>query len=301
VELIKPNTKIDFVGYRRYAYLFSAIMTILAVASIPLTGGIQFGIDFTGGLMMQVRFSKTVSTEEIRETLKPVTENLIVQALSGGEQDYIIRLEAPEKDSEQLSNRIKDLLEAKIGKGTVNVRGVEMVGPKVGKDLRQAAMYATVIALVLMFIYVGFRFYFSVALGALLCLIHDVVMIYGIWVWTGKEFNLTILAAILTIVGYDVHDTIVVSDRIRENLHTMRGVTVPEILNASLNQTLSRTVLTSGFTMLVVLAMLIVGTHVLRDFAWALAIGIFFGTYSSIFVATPLVLAWDKIIPLKRA
>jgi preprotein translocase subunit SecF len=140
----------------------------------------------------------------------------------------------------------------------------------------------------------------SMALGAILCLIHDLLIIYGIFVWTGKEFNLTILAAILTVVGYDVNDTIVVCDRIRENLTTMRKRPLIEILNLSVNQTLSRTILTSGFTLLVVIALLIFGTTVLKDFAWALAAGIIFGTYSSIFVATPLVLAWDRIVPLKR-
>jgi preprotein translocase subunit SecF len=138
------------------------------------------------------------------------------------------------------------------------------------------------------------------AIGAILCLIHDLVVIYGIWVWTGKEFNLTILAGMLTIIGYDVNDTIVICDRIREDLPFMRNKPLGEILNAALNQTLSRTILTGSFTLLVVVAMLFVGGEVLRDFAWVIGIGIFFGTYSTIFVATPLILAWDKIIPLKR-
>jgi preprotein translocase subunit SecF len=301
VELIKPDTHIDFLGNRRYAYLFSALLIILSLASIPMEGTVRLGIDFTGGVMFQVKFAKPVDTQEIRQALSPLGENLIVQKFSLGEEEFVIRMEAPEEGTEKLSKEVKALLEKKVGPGTVEIRGVEMVGPKVGKDLREAAVWATVVALGLLFIYVGFiRFGLSMALGAILCLIHDLIIIYGIFVWTGKEFNLTILAAMLTVVGYDVNDTIVVCDRIRENLLSMRKKPLVEILNTSINQTLSRTILTSLFTLFVVVSLLIFGTNVLRDFAFALAIGIVFGTYSSIFVATPLVLAWDKIIPLKR-
>jgi preprotein translocase subunit SecF len=301
VELIKPDTHIDFLGNRRYAYLFSALLIILSLASIPMEGTVRLGIDFTGGVMFQVKFAKPVDTREIRQALSPLGENLIVQKFSLGEEEFVIRMEAPEEGTEKLSKEVKALLEKKVGPGTVEIRGVEMVGPKVGKDLREAAVWATVVALGLLFIYVGFiRFGLSMALGAILCLIHDLIIIYGIFVWTGKEFNLTILAAMLTVVGYDVNDTIVVCDRIRENLLSMRKKPLVEIMNTSINQTLSRTILTSLFTLFVVVSLLIFGTNVLRDFAFALAIGIVFGTYSSIFVATPLVLAWDKIIPLKR-
>ncbi len=170
-----------------------------------------------------------------------------------------------------------------------------------GRDLRESAIWATVVALALLLIYMVFRFTFSMGLGAIFCLIHDLIIVYGFFVWTGKEFNLTILAAMLTVIGYDINDTIVVCDRIRENLKIMKKKPLAEILNASINQTLSRTVLTSGFTLLVVVSLLFFGTNVLRDFAWALFIGILFGTYSSIFVASPLVLAMDKYIPVKRA
>lgn len=302
MELIKPDTHIDFLGNRRYAYIFSLLLAILALASIPVMGTVKLGIDFTGGIMFQVKFNKQVDTQEIRKALRPIAENLIVQKFALGGEEFVIRMEAPDEGTEKLSKDLKTLLEKKVGPGTVDIRGVEMVGPKVGKDLRQAAVWATVVALGLLFLYVGFiRFGMSMALGAVLCLIHDLIIIYGIFVWTGKEFNLTILAAILTVVGYDVNDTIVVCDRIRENLLSMRKKPLVEILNTSINQTLSRTILTSLFTLLVVISLLIFGTHVLQDFAFALAIGIIFGTYSSIFVATPLVLAWDKIIPLKRA
>jgi preprotein translocase subunit SecF len=170
----------------------------------------------------------------------------------------------------------------------------------VGKDLREHAIWATVIALVLLLIYMAFRFTFTMGLGAIACLVHDLLILYGFFVITGKEFNLTILAAWLTVVGYDVNDTIVVCDRVRDNLKIMKRSPLADIFNISINQTLSRTVLTSGFTLLSVLALLFLGTHVLQDFAWSLVVGIVFGTYSSIFVASPLVLELDRILPVKR-
>jgi preprotein translocase subunit SecF len=301
VELIKPDINIDFLGNRKIAYLVSAVLIVLSLASIPIKGRVNLGIDFSGGVMVQVRFNKIVDTKEVRQALATMGENLIVQKFAMSGEEYAIRMEVPKDGVEGLSTTVKDLLEKKFGKGTVEIRGLEMVGPKVGKDLQNAAIWATIIALALLLVYVGFiRFGLSMALGAIICVIHDLIIIYGIFVWTGKEFNLTILAAMLTVVGYDINDTIVVCDRIRENLSVMRKKPLVEILNKSVNQTLSRTVLTSGFTLFVVISLLVFGTNVLQDFAWALGAGIIFGTYSSIFVATPLVLAWDKIIPLKR-
>jgi len=301
VELIKPGTNIDFVGNRFYAYMFSALLAVLAIMSVPIKGWVQLGVDFTGGVMVQVRFQKTVDIQDIRQALAPMEESVIVQRLAGADEDYIIRMGIPQKETDQLAGQVKQLLENKIGKGTVDIRGMEMVGPKVGKELRDAAIWSTIIALGLLLIYVGLvRFSLSMAIGAILCLAHDVLVIYGIWVWTGKEFNLTILAGMLTIIGYDVNDTVVICDRIRENLPFMRNKPLAEILNASLNQTLSRTILTGSFTLLVVVAMLFVGGDVLNDFAWVIGLGILFGTYSTVFVATPLILAWDRIIPLKR-
>ncbi len=301
MELIKPDTNINFLGRRRYAYVVSAVLIALSLLSIPVVGTIPLGIDFTGGIMFQVKFTKDVQTKEIREALRPVSRNLIVQRFALGGNEFAIRMDLPDKSVEEVSAEVEKLLTEKIGEGNVQIRGVEMVGPKVGQDLREAAVWSTVIALALLLIYVGFiRFGLSMALGAVLCVIHDLVIIYGIFVWTGKEFNLVTLAAILTVIGYDINDTIVVCDRIRENIIPMRRKPLEEILNISVNQTLSRTILTSGFTLLVILALLIFGTNVLRDFGWALFIGIVFGTYSSIFVATPLVLFGDRFIPVKR-
>jgi preprotein translocase subunit SecF len=299
VELIKPNTKIDFMGNRRYAYLFTTIALTVALLSIPVKGFIILGIDFTGGVGVQVRFNKPTDVDHIRTALKPLSENVVVQKFSGGE-DYVIRMEVPEEGAEKLGPHVIDLLEKSVGKGTVELRGLEMVGPKVGKDLRSHAWYATIIALCFLLIYMAFRFTFTMGLGAVVCLLHDLLIVYGFFAWTGREFNLTILAAMLTVIGYDIHDTIVVCDRIRDDLKIMRKAPLTEVFNQAINQTLSRTILTSGFTLLVVIALLIFGTAVLKDFAWALLIGIVFGTYSSIFVAAPLVLELDRVFPVRR-
>jgi len=299
VELIKPNTKIDFMGKRRYAYIFSVVILVLALASIPIKGHIKLGIDFSGGVMIQAKFNKPVEIDIIREALKPLSENLTVQKLVGSEE-FVVRMETPEGGSDKLAQEVKQLLDDTIGKGATEIRSLEMVGPKVGKDLQEHAIWATVIALIFLLIYMAFRFTFTMGLGAIACLVHDLAVLYGFFTWTGMEFNLTILAAWLTVIGYDVNDTIVVCDRIRENLKTMKKKPLEEIFNVSINQTLSRTLLTSGFTLLSVLAFLVFGTTILRDFAWALIVGIVFGTYSSIFVASPLVLELDRILPVKR-
>lgn len=300
MELIPPNTNINFIGNRRYAYAFTTIMIILSLASIPIKGSVLLGIDFSGGVMIQVKFGKQADTEDVRQALKPLSENPVIQKFAMGGDEYLIRMETPEEGADKLAQHVQELLEKKFGKGQVEIRSLEMVGPKVGKDLRESAIWATVVALALLLIYMVFRFTLGMGLGAVFCLIHDLIIIYGFFVWTGKEFNLTILAAMLTVIGYDINDTIVVCDRIRDNLKTMKKQSLIEILNTSINQTLSRTILTSGFTLLVVVSLLIFGTNVLQDFAWALLIGILFGTYSSIFVASPLVLALDKYIPVKR-
>lgn len=299
MELIRPNTKIDFMGNRYYAYAFTAIMLVLSLASIPIKGHVRLGVDFSGGAMIQVKFNKAVDIDHIRKGLEPLSENLTVQKLVGTEE-FIIRMELPEEGTDKLSQRVQELLDKQFGKGNSEIRSVEIVGPKVGKDLQTSAIWATIIALGMLLVYMAFRFTFTMGLGAVFCLVHDLLIVYGFFVWTGKEFNLTIVAAMLTIIGYDLNDSIVVCDRVRENLKIMKKAPLIDIFNASINQTLSRTLLTSCGTLMSVMAFLLLGTSVLQDFAWALLIGIIFGTYSSIFVASPVVLELDRVLPVKR-
>lgn len=301
MELIKPNTNIEFLRNRYYAYAFTTIMIVLSLASIPIMGYMNLGVDFTGGAVVQVKFNKPVGTEQVRMALKPLGENLAVQQFTAASGDeFVIRMEQHEESAEKLSQQVKDLLETQIGKRSTEIRSLEVVGPKVGKDLQESAIWATVIALIFLLIYMAFRFTFIMGLAAIVCLIHDLCILYGFFAWTGREFNLTILAAMLTVIGYDINDTIVVCDRIRENLGVMKKVPLIDVFNASINQTLSRTLLTSIGTLLSVVAFLVFETNVLKDFAWALLVGIIFGTYSSIFVASPLVLELDRLLPVKR-
>jgi preprotein translocase subunit SecF len=300
VELIPPHTKIRFLANRHYAYAFTTLALVLSLASIPVKGGLVLGIDFSGGATIQIRFNKPVDTAQVRDALQPLSEALVVQKFQMAGEEFLVKTDVPEQGSEGLGEKAKELLEKSIGKGTVEIRGVEMVGPKVGKDLRNSAMWATAIALVFLLIYMAFRFTFTMGLGAVFCLIHDLCIVYGFFAWTGKEFNLTILAAALTVIGYDINDTIVVCDRIRENLRFAKKIPLIDVMNDAINQTLSRTVLTSGFTLLVVISLLLFGTTLLQDLAWALLVGIIFGTYSSIFVASPLVLELDRWLPVKR-
>ena len=299
MELIPPGTKINFLGNRHYAYAFSALTIILSFASYPLIGPMLQGIDFTGGVMAQILFKKQVTTAEVRSALAPLSENLVVQRLAGSEagEEYIVRMEAPREETVDLSRKVQDDLDKAFGKGASEIRGLEMVGPKVGRDLQESAIWATVVALAMLLVYMAFRFTFTMGLGAILCLVHDLIIIYGIFVWTGKEFNLTILAAALTIIGYDINDTIVVFDRIRENARKNIKLPLSQIINSSINQTLSRTILMSFTVFLVLLALFFLGGAVIHDFSFALLVGVVVGTYSSIFVASPIVLAWERYRP----
>jgi preprotein translocase subunit SecF len=299
VELIPPNTNYDFLGNRRYAYIFTAVVLTISLLGIPIKGGLKLGIDFKGGAMIQARFNKPVDTEQVRKALSSFGE-ISVQKFAMSGEEFLIRMDVSDESTGLLGNQVKELLDKSVGQGSTEIRSVEMVGPKVGKDLSESAIWATVIALIFLLVYMAFRFTLTMGLGAIVCLIHDLIVVYGLFVWTGKEFDLTILAAMLTIIGYDVNDTIVVCDRIRDNLKVMRKQPLIEVMNAAINQTLSRTVLTSSFTLLVVISLLVFGTRVLQDFAWALLVGILFGTYSSIFVASPMVLELDRIFPVKR-
>ena len=233
MELIKPNININFLGNRYYAYAFTTIMIVLSLASIPIMGYMKLGIDFTGGAVVQVKFNKPVHTDQVREALKPLGENLAVQQFSGARVTNLsFGWSNMRRAPRRLSQQVKDLLETQIGKGSTEIRSLEVVGPKVGKDLQESAIWATVIALIFLLIYMAFRFTFTMGLGAIVCLIHDLCIVYGFFAWTGKEFNLTILAAMLTVIGYDINDTIVVCDRIRENLKSMKKVPLIDVFNA---------------------------------------------------------------------
>ncbi len=340
MQFIKPGVNIDFIGKRRIAFIFSCAMILATIVLLIWRGGPNYGVDFSGGVLVQVKLPQNISPSEIKKALRPVQlEDSIVQEFGEHEQsEYLIRIRKTNVELRGLSDRVDQALNEAFGKG-VEMRRVEMVGPKVGKDLRQKALFAIFYALLFIAIYISGRFElkwlmsiimaislafvvyitstFGVsvtwlivmallvtlglcwflnlkyALGAIIALVHDVTITVGVFALTEREISLSIIAAFLTIVGYSLNDTIIVFDRIRENLRRFRRRPFEQTMNISINQTLSRTILTSSTTLVVVLALFILGGGVIHDFAFALLVGIVVGTYSSIFVASPILLLWE--------
>jgi preprotein translocase subunit SecF len=293
MQFIKPGINIEFVG-RRFIFMgLSLVVILIGIASLIFHGGLNYGIDFAGGTLVQVKFSQSTTPDAIRNVLQGLDLGFstIQQFEESNGEEFLIRVEKSKSDLVGLSDEIKAALDKGYGAGQVNIRRVEMVGPKVGKDLRRKGFLAIIYALVGILIYVTFRFEFKFALGAVVALFHDVIITVGIFSLLDKEFSLSILAALLAIVGYSLNDTIVVYDRIRENLRQPGKRSYEELINTSINETLSRTILTSVTTILVLLSLFFLGGGVIHDFAFALMIGVIVGTYSSIFIASPIVIA----------
>jgi preprotein translocase subunit SecF len=299
MELIKPGTNFDFIGKRKYAYIVSLVLLAVAIASLVVHGGPNYGIDFTGGHLIQVKFSKNVTIPELKKALATAgLTDATVQDFSGGqENEYIIRVIRTDIDNTVLSANVKESLTKAFGAGSFEVRRVEMVGPKVGKDLRTKALWAVLLACGGILIYVAVRFELRFAVGAVVALAHDAMIVVGAYSIVNMEVNLPVIAAVLTVIGYSVNDTIVVFDRIRENLRKAGKTPEAEVMNKSINETLSRTVITVGVTLLAVLALLFLGGGVVSEIAFGLTVGFVMGAYSSIFVASPLVLEWSRIFP----
>ncbi len=300
MELVKPGININFVGRLKYAVIFSVVLTIICIISIAWRG-LNYGIDFAGGTLVQIKFHKAVSADDIRKVLVQIgIDDSVIQTF--GADEVIIRTAKSSSEIKGLSAKIEESLNATYGKDAFQVQRVEVVGPKVGKDLTQKAILAVIFSWVGMLIYIAIRFEFRHAVGGIVGVIHDVTIVVGIFSIFAIEFTLTVVAALLTIIGYSIHDTIVVFDRVRENVRKNTRKDLPTVMNESINQTLSRTILTS-FTVAIVVAILYVfGGAVIHDFAFALLIGVIFGTYSSVFIAAPVVLAWERYMPstLKR-
>ena len=276
---------IDFVGKRKFAMIFSAVLLVLSIASISFQG-LKFGIDFTGGTLIELGYEKTADLEDIRLKLSEGDFKGTNVQYFGSDTEVLIQLEPQEVSSAKLSSSIIRML----GDG-IDVRRVEFVGPKVGEELTNDGGLAMLYALIGILIYVAFRFEYRFALGSIAALVHDVIITLGIFSILQIEFDLTVLAAILAVIGYSLNDTIVVFDRIRENFLSTRQVEAKAIINEALNQTLSRTLMTSLTTLLVLLALFYLGGEVIHSFAGALLIGVIIGTYSSIYVASSMILA----------
>lgn len=297
MELIKPGTTIDFLRVRRVAFCFSFLMILASVVSLWSKGGPNYGIDFAGGILLQFKFHEEVKTSELRDALGQLGLGQIVVQEFGYREDreYLVRLERSEIDLQELQADMEGALRAHFGADSLELRRTEFVGPKVGEELRRKGVNAVLFAILGILVYVTWRFEFRFALGAILALIHDASITLGVFSILNKEVDLPIVAAILTVIGYSVNDTIVVFDRIRENMRKVRRQSLERVINASINETLSRTLLTSLTTLIVVTALFVLGGAVIHNFAFALIIGIAVGTYSSIYIASPVILFWEKI------
>jgi preprotein translocase subunit SecF len=288
------NTRYDFIGWRRWAYLVSAAAIAISLAHIAYSGGLRYGIDFSGGTLVQVRFERPTTVDAVRGALSRVQAGESVIQEFGDAQEYLIRVPVGTDTLEDISKRIDGGLR-QAGLPGFEVRRLEFVGPQVGLDLQWDAVKAVFWGVVGILIYTAFRFDFKGGVAAILALVHDVVISLGALSLAHREMSLPVLAALLTIVGFSINDTIVTFDRIRENRGRglRKGESLADVINAAINQTLSRTILTSVTVFLVVAVLFVFGGEVLRDFAFALLIGVVTGTYSSVFVAAPIILDWE--------
>ena len=293
-ELIKQGTKFDFMSKAKIFFLISGLVCVLSIG-IVVTKGFNFGIDFAGGSIIQVKFDTAPNVDEIRKTMDELKLGEVVIQNFGAPEEILIRVEKNEGDLNKVANNIKGGLLTAFPDNQFIVERVEQVGPQVGSELKSKATYAVIYSLIGVLIYIAFRFQLVFAIGAVLALAHDVIITLGVFSIAGKEISLTIIAALLTIVGYSLNDTIVVFDRIRENMKETKGeVGLKTIINRSINETLSRTILTSGTTLLAVASLYIFGGAVINGFAFALLIGIIIGTYSSIGIASAFVYMLSK-------
>lgn len=340
MEFIKPGININFIGKRKIAFVFSTTMIIITLLLLVWRGGPNYGVDFSGGVLIQVKLDQKRSPSEIRNALGSIhlQDSIIQEFGEEGQFEHLIRVMETDIELSGLSDQVEQALIQEFGQG-VEMRRVEMVGPKVGKDLRQKALFAIFYAILFIAVYISGRFELKwmmsivmalslafvvyitssfgisvtwlifiamivtlglcwflklrYAMGAIVALVHDVTITIGVFALTDREISLSIIAAFLTIVGYSLNDTIIVFDRIRENLRRFRRRPFEEVMNSSINETLSRTILTSTTTLVVVLALFVLGGGVIHDFAFAILIGVIVGTYSSIFVASPILLIWE--------
>ncbi|HDP99267.1 MAG TPA: protein translocase subunit SecF [bacterium] len=285
------DANIDFIGKRKVAITISLFLILGSIVSLILHGGPNYGIDFTGGASLKLRFEKEIDVAEVRSILSGIgLGNAEIKEFSEI-HEILVRIQQL-SGAEDLSDKIISELQDKLPDNPLDVRMRETVGPRIGGELRRAAILAVLISLGLILAYISWRFEFMFAMGAVAALFHDVTITLGIFSLLNLEISLAVIAAFLTIIGYSLNDTIVVFDRIRENLKIMRRENPILIFNKSINQTLSRTVLTSATTFVVVGILFVFGGEVIHNFSFALVIGIIIGTYSSVFIASPVVVEW---------
>jgi len=289
MQLLKGKLNIDFMGKRRYAMVLSAVVLLISVGAL-VTKSLNFGIDFTGGTLIEVGYPEAVELDGIRDALAASGFEGAQAQHFGSSRDVLVRI-APQagKDTVELSENALSVLRQQ--NASIEMRRVEFVGPQVGKELTEQGALAMIYALIGILIYIMVRFQWRFAPGAVVALVHDVIIIIGFFALFQFDFDLTVLAALLAVIGYSLNDTIVVFDRIRENFRKMRKGTAVEVINTSINQTFSRTLMTSITTLLVLISLFVFGGEVIHTFSLALILGVVVGTYSSIYVASTVTLA----------
>ena len=292
MRLIKEKTNINFLGDTRRKLAFGLSLLVIVASIVSLVSrGLEFGIDFTGGILLEVGYGQVADLEAIRGNLADHGFDDAQVQLFGANTDVLVRLPPQDGDAESIRNELQATLA--VGDAAVELRRVEFVSPQVGKELTEQGGLAMIFAMLMIFIYVMFRFQWKFAAGAVAALIHDVTITIGFFSFFAMPFDLTVVAALLAVIGYSLNDTVVVFDRIRENFFKLRGVSAEESVNVSINETLARTIITGVTTLLVLVALLVVGGESLAGFSIALIVGIVVGTYSSIYTASAIALLLD--------
>lgn len=298
MQIVNPKSNFDFVGKNRIAVILSLLVIFVGILSLILKSGPSYGVDFSGGTLVQVRFSDPVTAADIKNYLVELKlDSLTVQQFGDRANEFLIRSRQTGDEMGHFTQKIEQVLKTGSDDSGLEVLRSEMVGPQVGKDLRTKGLLSLGYAMIGTLIYISWRFEYRFGVAAMVALAHDVLVTLGFLSLFDMEIDLTTVAAMLTIIGYSLNDTIIIFDRIRENLDRNLVETLPETVNRSINETLSRTILTSGTTLLVVASLYVFGGNVIHGFAFAMLVGILAGTYSSVFVAGALILFWEKRRP----
>jgi len=296
IEIFR-NPNYDFIGKRKWAYYVSIAFTLIGIVSLVLKGGLRYDIDFTGGTLIQVRFEQPASVDKIRASLSKIGLGESVIQQFGDPHEFILRMPLTAERPEQMGRRVQATMSGDAALGKFEIRRVEFVGPQVGRDLQLQALYAVLAGVAGILIYIAVRFDFKGGAAAIIAVFHDVLVCLGALSITNREFSLPVLAALLTIIGYSVNDTIVAYDRLRENRgKSVRGMSFAQQMNNAVNQTLSRTVLTSLTVLFSAVILFLFGGRTLEDFAFVLLVGAITGTYSTTYVAAAIVVDWTNYV-----